>query len=60
MIVSRINGYVDEDGIFCQRITFNTKSDWDMREMLRFGEDPEVTVESYDEDSVTLTRKFPL
>ncbi len=58
--MSRITGYVNEDGIFCQHIEFNTKSDWDMREMLHMIEDPEVTIESYSEDSVKVTRKFRL
>ncbi len=58
--MSRITGYVNEDGIFCQRIEFNTKSDWDMQEMLHMIEDPEVTIESYGEESVKVTRRYPL
>jgi hypothetical protein len=51
--MSKLTGFVDED-IFCHRIEFNTKSDWDMRELMNLLESPEAMVESYDEDRVTV------
>ncbi len=54
--MSRITGRVDEDGNVRQRIEFKTKSDRAMREMLRLIDDIEVTIESYGEESVKVTR----
>lgn len=51
--MSKHTGFMDE-GTFGHRFEFNTKSDWDMRELMRLLESPEAIVESYDEDRVTV------
>jgi hypothetical protein len=52
--MSRLTRFMDDDGDCCCRIEFNTKSDWDMRELTSVLETPEAIVESYDEDRVTV------
>ncbi len=52
--MSKLTRFVDEDGTFCRRIEFNTKSDWDMRDLISLQERPDAIVESYDEDRVTV------
>jgi hypothetical protein len=52
--MSKLTGFVDDDGTFCCRIQFNTKSDSDMREVMSLKESPEAIVETYGEDCVTV------
>lgn len=52
--MSKLTGFVDDDGTFCCRIQYNTKSAWDMRELMNLEESSKATVESYDEDRVTV------
>jgi len=57
MIMSRINGYVNEDGDFRHRIEFNTKSTWEMIQLNEICRDPntDATHESYDNERVVVT-----
>jgi hypothetical protein len=57
--MSKHTGFMDE-GTFGHRFEFNTKSDWDMRELMRLLESPEAIVESYDEDRVTVIMRSGL
>ncbi len=54
--MAKIVGGIDEMGCFLLRVNYDTKNSEDMDEMIRVLRDPEAeaTVESYDEDNVTL------
>jgi hypothetical protein len=57
MTMPRTTGYVDDNGEFRQRIEFNMKSPWDMRELNEYLEVPSAGVikESYDDKKAVIT-----
>jgi hypothetical protein len=55
--MSKRTGYVDENGDFRYRIEYKMKSDWDLRELNGYLEDPSAGVikERFDDEKAVIT-----